>query len=151
QALWPVRYDEMELARIRGTLRSSFESLYQPRPSALEGAKFKREWWRYFREQPKFRRIVQSWDTAYKTAEANDYSVCTTWGEAESGYYLLDRWKRRVEFPALKEQVRTLYEQFGPREGGSTVPSCSSRTRRAGRCLIPELTRDTNVPMLPGQ
>jgi phage terminase large subunit-like protein len=68
----------MELARIRGTLRSSFESLYQQRPSALEGAIFKREWWRYFREQPKFSRIVQSWDTAFKTAEANDYSVCTT-------------------------------------------------------------------------
>jgi hypothetical protein len=78
QALWPVRYDEMELARIRGTLGSSFESLYQQRPSALEGAIFKREWWRYFREQPKFSRIVQSWDTAFKTAEANDYSVCTT-------------------------------------------------------------------------
>jgi phage terminase large subunit-like protein len=45
---------------------------------------------------------VQSWDTAFKTGEANDYNVCTTWGEADTGYYLLDVFKRRVEFAALK-------------------------------------------------
>jgi hypothetical protein len=29
--------------------------------------------------------------------------------------------ERRVEFPALKAQVSTLYEQFAPQDGGSTA------------------------------
>lgn len=126
QALWPERYDEDELARIRATLGSSFEALYQQRPSALEGAIFRREWWRYFREQPKFTRIVQSWDTAFKAGQDNDYSVCTTWGEADNGYYLLDRWKRRVEFVPRSRPPSQRSANNSARRW------CSSRTRRAG-------------------
>jgi len=66
------------------------------------------------REAPKFNRIVQSRDTAIKTGHDNDYSVCTTSGEAEKGYYLIDMWKRRVEFPRLKIMVNTPGEQFRP-------------------------------------
>jgi predicted phage terminase large subunit-like protein len=142
QALWPDRYDEAELARIRATLGSSFEALYQQRPSALEGAIFKREWWRYFREQPKFQRVIQSWDTAFKAGQDNDYSVCLTWGETADGYYLIDRWKRRVEFPALKSTARTLAEQFNP----SVV---LVEDKASGQSLIQELQRDTKLPILP--
>lgn len=35
-------------------------------------------------------RIVQSWDTASKAEEMNDYSVRTTWREHGNGYYLTD-------------------------------------------------------------
>ena len=33
---------------------------------------------------------LQSWDTANKTGELNDYSVCTTWGLYDGNFYLLD-------------------------------------------------------------
>ena len=43
----------------------------------------KTEWWRYFNpiELPSERVLkkVQSWDTAFKEKESNDFSVCTTW------------------------------------------------------------------------
>ena len=29
----------------------------------------------------------------------NDYSVCTTWAECDDGYYLVDLWKDKLEFP----------------------------------------------------
>ncbi len=141
-ALWPERYDEDDLARIRATLGSSFEALYQQRPSALAGAIFKREWWRYFREQPKFSRIVQSWDTAFKAGQDNDFSACTTWGDAEHGYYLLDVWKRRVEFPALKAAVVTLSEQFNPNV-------VLVEDKASGQSLLQELQRDTKLPIRP--
>src|SRR5438552_6331740 len=35
-------------------------------------------------------------------------------GGSDRWYYLLDRWKRRVELPALKSMVATLGEQFKP-------------------------------------
>ena len=141
EALWLDRYDEAELERIRTALGSSFQALYQQRPSALEGAIFKRDWWRYYREAPKFNRIVQSWDTAFKAGHDNDFSVCTTWGEVATGWYLLDRWKRRVEFPSLKAMAATLGEQFHPNV-------VLVEDKASGQSLIQELKRDTRLPIL---
>ena len=141
EALCPERFDEEAVAKIKAVQGSSFEALYQQRPSALEGAIFKREWWRYYREAPKFNRIVQSWDTAFKIGHDNDYSACTTWGEADAGWYLIDRWKRRVEFPALKAMAATLGEQFKP----SVV---LVEDKASGQSLIQELKRDTRLPIL---
>lgn len=51
---------------------SAWDSLYRQQPSASEGAVFKREWWRFFREQPACKLIVLSWDTAFKSGAEND-------------------------------------------------------------------------------
>jgi len=141
-ALWPARYDEGELARRKAMLGSSFQALYQQRPSALEGEIFKRTWWGHYREAPEFRLIVQSWDTAFKTGTTNDFSVCTTWGVAGNGFYLIDVWKRRVEFPELKAMVAALGEQYGPH-------AVLVEDKASGQSLIQELQRDTRLPILP--
>jgi len=66
---------------------------------------------------------VQSWDGAFKTGQANDYSACVTigrvdWSEGGStsapGYYLVHAWRGRVEFAELKRQALTLYQQWHP-------------------------------------
>ena len=71
----------------------------------------KHDWLKFYREQDKpdrFNQIVQSWDTASKTTELSDYSVCTTWGVKDGKMYLLDVFRRRMEFPELKRMVREL-------------------------------------------
>jgi len=143
-ALWPERYGPAALARIRADVGSrAFNAQYQGSPSPAEGAILKREWWRYWREPlPPFSRIVQSWDTAYKVGSSNDYSVGTTWGVAENGYYLLDRWRERVEFPALKRAVQSQYVKWSPRE--IIVEDAAS-----GQSLIQELKHGTRLPIIP--
>jgi predicted phage terminase large subunit-like protein len=142
EALCPERYDEQQLATIREALGSSFTALYQQRPAAQEGELFKREWWRYYDAPPAFRRIVQSWDTSFKTSASNDYSCCTTWGETDTGFYLLDVWKRRVEFPELKRMVQALAETYKPH-------AVLVEDKASGQSLIQELQRDTSLPILP--
>ena len=45
ESLWPARYDESALERIKNTIGPYWwSSLYQQRPSPLEGGMFKREW-----------------------------------------------------------------------------------------------------------
>jgi hypothetical protein len=61
----------------------NFSSQYQQRPIPIRGNLVKREWLRFDDidgAARKYLRVVQSWDTAAKTSELNDYSVCTTWG-----------------------------------------------------------------------
>jgi len=100
EALWPERYPLSELERIRNDIGpKAFMSLYQGRPAAAEGVIFRRQWWRYYRDQPTWTRIVQSWDTGFKSGTENDFSVCTTWAVTPAGYFLLWLWRGKVEFP----------------------------------------------------
>ena len=104
----------------------------------------KRDWWKFY---PVFdmalfqgAKIIQSWDTAFKKNAENDYSVCTTWAVLDNGYYLLDVWRSRVEFPELKKIVVSKYEEFGPDE-------VLIEDKGSGQSLIQELERGTRIPI----
>jgi len=142
-ALWSERYPIEELEKIRASIGGrAFESLYQGSPTIAEGQIIKREWWKYFTARPGFERIIQSWDTAFKDKSQNDYSVCTVWGEAENGYYLLDVWRNKVEFPELKRVAVALYERDRPN-------FVLVEDKASGQSLIQELQRNTRIPVLP--
>jgi phage terminase large subunit-like protein len=73
------------------------------------------KWFRFWTpgEQPaKFEIVFQSWDTANKSTELSDYSVCTTWGLKRKKLYLLHVHRKRLEFPELKRAVVSLASQF---------------------------------------
>lgn len=144
EPLWPERFPLPDLQRIRRSIGSAaWASLYQQRPSAAEGTIFKRDWVRTYREPPpSFERIVQSWDTAFKTGAENDYSVVTTWGSAETGHYLLSLWRARVEFPELKRQLSSQAEQWKPH-------AILVEDKASGQSLIQELKLATRFPILP--
>jgi len=108
EALHPERESVETLTAIRGTIgQYNFSSQYQQTPIPAGGAIVKTEWLRYYdpdSDLPEFSHIVQSWDTANKAGELNDYSVCTTWGVHDRHtYYLLDVFRARLDFPALKK------------------------------------------------
>ena len=56
---------------------------------------------------------MQSWDTANKATELSDFSVCTTWGVKGKDLYLLDLFRQRLEYPALKRAVREQQTGYG--------------------------------------
>jgi predicted phage terminase large subunit-like protein len=143
EALWPERYPLSELDKIRNDIGSAaFITLYQQRPAAAEGVIFRREWWRYYREQPACMRVIESWDTSFKCGCDNDYSVCTTWGVTAAGYFLLCLWRRKVEFPELKRRAKWLAEEWKP----SVI---LIEDRAFGQSLIQELKYANNLPIVP--
>ena len=77
----------------------------------------KTSWLKYYEpgsEPARFGFVAQSWDTANKSGELNDFSVCTTWGMNGTDIYLLDVFRRRLNFPDLKRAVVQLYSQYRP-------------------------------------
>jgi predicted phage terminase large subunit-like protein len=143
EALWPERYPTDVLLNIRSSIGSrSFEALYQGNPTAAEGQIFKREWWQYYRARPEFKRIIHSWDTAYKAKGPNDYSVLTVWGVTATGYYLLECLRERVEMPELKRMALAAYGRDKP--SAVYIEDAAS-----GQSLIQELKRETNLPIIP--
>ena len=68
----------------------------------------KTDWLRYYDVSSRpssFSCVLQSWDTANKSGELNDFSVGTTWGAFDERYYLLDVFRRRLNYPELKRAV----------------------------------------------
>ena len=109
EALHPDREPLEVLHRIRRTIGEyNFASQCQQSPAPLGGGLVKTEWFKRYRDSDKpdrFDRIVQSWDTANKSTELSDYSVCTTWGVKDKNVYLLGLLRQRLEYPALKRAV----------------------------------------------
>jgi predicted phage terminase large subunit-like protein len=145
-ALCPERYDAAALESNRLLSPSTFQALYQQRPAAAEGELFKREWWRYYNPAvlPVFKRIIQSIDSAFKTKQESDFSVVGTWGDTGVGYFLIDCWRGRVEYPQLKRQATALYDKWRP----SVV---LIEDKASGQSLLQELRQETAIPLKPIQ
>jgi hypothetical protein len=111
EILQPSLLSATTLETYRRTLTEyNFTSQYQQDPQPPAGIIVKREWLRFYDPDdiPSFKSEVQSWDTANKDSELADYSVCTTWGLVDNRIYLLDVFRRKLNFPQLKRAVLEL-------------------------------------------
>jgi phage terminase large subunit-like protein len=116
--MFPKRLGIAETANMKLDMGiRAYAGQYQQDPAPDEGAILKKTDWGYFDAPPlQFDKVLQCWDTAYKEGEENDYSVCLTTGVHQSGFYLLDLWRGKVEFPKLKAIVRDQYHKWKPDE-----------------------------------
>ena len=125
--LWPEFWSLTELAALKEELpNSKWMAQYQQNPVSESSAIVKREWWQQWEDDdpPHCDFILQAWDTAFEKTTRSDYSACTTWGvfyhndpdtgKAEANIILLDAYRDRLEFPALKKKALDQYEEFQP-------------------------------------
>ena len=107
--LHPERESRETLEGIKAEIGSlQFSAQYQQSPVPPEGNLVRRNWLKTYDTAPSPGpgiKIAQSWDIATTTDERNDWSVCTTWAIKKKDFYLLDVWRARVEFPALRHKI----------------------------------------------
>jgi predicted phage terminase large subunit-like protein len=133
---------EMERTK-KGLGSYGFAGQYQQNPVPAEGGMIKHAWIKRYKTAPKNpTRIIQSWDTAYKTGQINDPSVCTTWAETATGWYLLHVWRDRVDYPRLKSTVKSLFMQYSP-------AAVLVEDKASGQSLIQEIRATTRIPVIP--
>jgi predicted phage terminase large subunit-like protein len=144
ELLHPERESKEVLDRIKMALGSfNFSAQYQQCPVPPEGEIIKWEWFRFYDEPPARTaddRIVQSWDTASKAEEINDFSVCSTWLISGNDYYLIDVLREKLRYPELKRRIIDLALRF-------RTNSIIIEDKGSGIALIQELQRETaDVP-----
>jgi predicted phage terminase large subunit-like protein len=142
--LWPEFWSLEELQALKQELPPfKWNAQYQQKPTGEEGAIVKRDWWRRWESErpPRCEYIIQSWDTAFTKSQRADYSACTTWGvfyrdedEQDVNIILLDAFKEKMEFPALKARAKEMYDEWEP-------DACVIEAKAAGAPLIQELRR----------
>jgi len=139
EALHPEREPLAVLEKQRKLLGTEFfAAQYQQAPTPPGGGLVKTAWFQRFdlSHQPRFDRVVQSWDCASKASQLADYSVCTTWGVTARGeVHLIHVLRQRLEYPELKRKVRDMAKEH---RAGFVVIEDSS----AGTQLIQELSRE---------
>lgn len=145
ELLWPALFPAERIKDIAETLGEyGAAAQLQQRPAPVAGGLIKVEWLKDYAQLPQILYKVQSWDTACKDKQENDYSVCITWGVgADGGIYALHRYKAKVEFPDLKMVAIDLYLSHNP--VAIVVEDASS-----GQQLIQELQRPQPHPHRPG-
>lgn len=143
-ALCPERYDVEALKTINDGLPDQhWLSLYQQRPTKEGGEIFKRNWWKYYDEIPqKFIQKVQFWDTAQKPGLTNDWTVCATWGKTQSGYYLLDLFRKKMEAPDIEQALLQQFNKWRP-------DAVSIEDKSSGSSIIQYARRSTTIPIIP--
>jgi predicted phage terminase large subunit-like protein len=139
EALHPEREPLEVLGNMRRTVGEyNFAGQYQQQPAPLGGGLVRFEWFMHYAlgDQPaKFDMVIQSWDTANKSTELSDFSVCTTWGCKNNKLYLLHVLRKRLHYPELKRAVWEQAARFQP-----TIILIEDKA--SGTQLIQELIRD---------
>ena len=124
--LWPEFWSKIELEALKNELpHAKWMAQYMQQPTSDVSAIIKREWWRIWEEDhpPQCEFLIQSWDTAFLKTQRSDYSACTTWGVFyypddrgvdQANIILLNCFKRRMEFPELKQKAFEEWKEWEP-------------------------------------
>jgi len=118
ELLWPMRFglDEIRDSKLRLGSRG-FSSQHQQNPSAEEGAIFKRQYWRYYSNDPEniaatMDEVIQSWDMAFKDEDTSSKVAGHIWGRKGANRYLLDRICEHLDFVETIKALLRMTEKW---------------------------------------
>ncbi len=101
------RYTKEILNKIENEIGyENFSAQYLQQPCPMQKGMLSKKYIVFYKEVPTNIIIMQSWDTAIKTSESNDFSVCTTWGIYK------DMYQDKIEYPLLKEKLVAMAKQY---------------------------------------
>jgi predicted phage terminase large subunit-like protein len=124
--LWPEFWSQKELFALREELpNAKWQAQYQQNPVSESSAIVKREWWKIWEEDdpPYCEYTLMAWDTAFEANNRADYSACTLWGVfykddangvSRPNIILLNAFRKRMEFPELKQRALDDYKEWAP-------------------------------------
>jgi predicted phage terminase large subunit-like protein len=142
----PTRESKETLLAMKAAMGTyNFESQYQQNPTPIEGAMVLKAWIQRYEPSaplPRFSTVLQSWDTANKCGELNDFSVCTTWGVHDGKRYLLHVFRERLNYPDLKRKVIELSLKYDAR-------IVLIEDKASGTQLIQDLRADGHLMVKP--
>lgn len=111
EPIWPEKYGYAFIEE-RKAYPTSFNALYQGRPTSQEGNMIKRDWWQYYDELPPLASELISVDAAFKDEDDSDYVVIQVWGKNQANMYLVDQVRAKLNFPATIQSIRNMCAKY---------------------------------------
>lgn len=110
EPIWPNKYG-YDFIEERKSYPTSFNALYQGRPTSQEGNMLKRDWWKYYDVLPEMASQLISVDAAFKDEDDSDYVVIQVWGRRDADMYLVDQARGKMNFPATIQTIRNMVKK----------------------------------------
>jgi predicted phage terminase large subunit-like protein len=128
-------FDQKMAANAYGT-----EALMQGRPTPREGGLFARDWFKHYQSEPEriaasCDEILISVDAAFKKTTSSDPVALLTIGRRDNMYFVLDEHYARMDYPATKRAIRSMFEKW-------PNSSVLIEDKANGSALISELGRE---------
>lgn len=143
RSYWPEMYSAEYLRQRRQADPHLFEANYQQAPGQGDGDVFKRDWFQYHDGTPPPGYALQSWDTAFKTGQENDYSARVDAIVTENrDVYITDFTWERMEFPQLVTAVKAAHDARKPR-------AVLVEDKASGTSAVQVLKQQSGVPLIP--
>lgn len=87
---------------------TTWNALFQGRPTSIEGNIIHRNWFKFYDELPSIAYKCISVDATFKDNKTNDFVAIQVWGKKGPNYYLIDRMKERMDFPKTLSAISNL-------------------------------------------
>jgi len=124
----------------------NFMTQFQQNPLPSQSNVINPKWLLHYKELSQIKLeseyIIQSWDTSNKTKINNDYSVSTTWAVIKNSVYLLDVYRKKLEYPKLKQALLSLQQKWQP-------SAILIEDKSSGQSLIQDLKNHHNLNIIP--
>lgn len=141
----PARIKELQINNYM------FSAQYQQEPIVLGGDVIKREWFKYYdlNTKYKYKKIVIAGDTAMTQKEHSDYTCFLVGGVTDQGkLHILDMVHAKLEYPELKKEAVNIYNKW---QTGSRFETSATafylEDRASGVQLIQDL-RKSSIPVM---
>lgn len=120
EACWPEKWPaDCEAFKTAMRVPSTWNALYQQRPSAEQGQLFKKESWQFWTQVPRqpsgrplLDKIIMSWDCAFKDTEGSSYVVGQVWGRTGADFWLLDQTRGHFDFSTTLVEFQKLVDKW---------------------------------------
>jgi len=119
EILWKIpKFNEAGIALLKQVLGTvQYAAQCQQKPRLVEGSLIKRSYWNYYRPEQianlSGRKIIGG-DCAAKEKKQNDYTVFYVFKKIGSKFYVIDFYRKKVEFPQMKRDFITLADKHKP-------------------------------------
>ncbi|MGD0187419.1 MAG: phage terminase large subunit [Roseiarcus sp.] len=147
--LFPESFDRAALDQLFWDLgEAAYNAQILQRPSPPGDSLFKLKYFQRYDILPmRYDAIVQSWDPAVVDTETAAFSVCTTWGILGQRLYLIDVFRKRLEFRQIEPAILSMRQKYN---AGAVVIEVSGVGAAIGNALLKrEGTRTWMAPVDP--
>lgn len=148
ELLWPERFNEATVKEGRKELGpQNAAAQYDQSPSSEAGSIIKRVWLeKVWQVIPAFAKWYQFWDLSFDDEEDSSFVAGQTWAHKGEEYFLVDRIKRRMDFPETCLAVRDFAKKW------TAVSHIYVEKKANGSALLKQLRKEVPrlMPWEPG-
>jgi predicted phage terminase large subunit-like protein len=140
-ALWEDMHSLAKLYKMQSISLTTFNSLHQQRPRALEGNIFKKHWFRTF-QMSEIQGLLVCFviDSAYTKSTKNDPSVILAYTIKGNCLYIINVRVVRMEFPDLLREISNQVRLFGSSRSIVWV-----EPKASGKSIVQEMRERTGL------